>query len=117
VVEQGGQKLLVNPTGTKPEASADVICNFSSNSSANSNFFSYTGQGQILVTVNSGKEGLTTVGTLERAANAFVKAYVQTKGSTQDKVNAGIAAGNAVIRKDSGRPVNRGDKVEERPIN
>jgi hypothetical protein len=118
VMEQSGQKLLVNPTGTTPEASADVICNFSCNSSANSDFFTYTGKGQILVTVNSGKsDGLTTVGTLERAANAFAKAYVQSKGSTEDRVKAGIAAANKVIYEDRNRQVNRGDKVEERRVN
>ena len=69
------------------------------------------------MTVNSGKEGFTTVGTLERAANAFAKAYVQKNGSTEDRVKAGITAANKVIYQDRNWKVNRGDKVEEQRVN
>jgi hypothetical protein len=68
------------------------------------------------VTVNSGKEGLTTVGTLERVANAFTKAYVQAKGSTEDRVKAGVDAANKVILEDKKWKVNQGDRVESRSV-
>jgi hypothetical protein len=116
VVQKPGNNIL-SLSADKPQASASVICNFSCNSSANSGFFDNKGKGQITVTVNSGKDGLTTVGTLERAANAFVRAYVQAKGSTDDRVKAGVRAANNVIYQDRNRRSNRGDKVEEQRVN
>jgi RHS repeat-associated protein len=116
VVEQDGGKIL-SPTGGRPETSASVVCNFSCNSSANSAFFEYKGTGQIQVTVSGGRDGYTTVGTLERAANAFVKAYAKSKGSTEKRVKAGIAAANRVIREDRKRRINRGDRVESTRVN
>ena len=115
--DKDGRRILSPTGGDKPEASASVICNFSCNSSANSDFFNNKGSGQIMVTINGGKDGLTTVGTLERAANAFAKAYVQTKGSTQDRVRAGVQAANNVIYQDRNQRSNRGDRVEEQRVN
>jgi len=73
-----------SPTGPRPGVDASVLCNFSCNSNVNKDFFVPSGKrDQIQVTIRSGKDGYTTVGTLEKAANAFIKAYLGAKGNTK----------------------------------
>jgi hypothetical protein len=66
--------------------------------------------------LDSGKDGLTAMGTLEKAASAFAKAYVSTKGSTQDRVKAGVKAAQDAIKADRDlewqkKKINRDDRV------
>jgi len=109
------------PTGPKPEVTAPVFGNFSCNSNANTSaFFTFKSKGQqFTVTVDSGEDGYTAVGTLENAAKAFVQAYASTKGTTEAKVAAGTAAANKIIEADRNRKFGHnhvGDKVVAEPV-
>jgi RHS repeat-associated protein len=104
------------PTGAVPESSASVLGTFACNSSKNPHDYVTPTASQFQVAVDSGKDGLTSMGTLEKAGAAFAKAYVATKGSTKDKVNAGLKAANKVIKEDKkvefrGKRINEGDRV------
>jgi hypothetical protein len=101
---------------TKPETNASVVCSFTCASSAAPNYFDFKGTGQELVTVNSGKEGRTTVGTLERAAAAFVRSYVQGKDGIRAAQNAIKQDANVEDKKRKEKP-NAGDTVERRTVN
>lgn len=99
--------------GSKPDANAAVVGNFSCNSSARSNYFNPTGQGtQVLITVNGTKDGASAVGTLEKAANAFARVYASTKGDINAKVAAGVAAAQNVFNR-SRVPTDEGDKIKK----
>lgn len=99
--------------GAKPEGAAPVFGNFSCNSSLQSNYFTFSGNG-FQVTVDGGVDGGSGIGTLEKAANAFVKAYAQTKGSIAQKAEAGrVAAQNVFDR--SRVEMDRGDKIILKP--
>ncbi|HYM01280.1 MAG TPA: hypothetical protein VEZ90_20135 [Blastocatellia bacterium] len=114
VYDSNGEQDFVTGRGVnlpKPDTNAAAVCNFSCNSATRSDYFNFTGDGfQASIAVDSGKEGNSALGTLEKAANAFVKAYAKTKGSKQDKTLAGIAAAQRVFDS-SGVPIDRGDKV------
>lgn len=98
VYDSGGKQLASGGNAPKPDSNASVICNFSCNSVTRSDYFNNTGKGfQATVTVSSGRDGYTALGTLEKAAGAFVKAYTDAKGSTQDRMAAGIKAAQKVL--------------------
>jgi RHS repeat-associated protein len=98
-------------TRDRPEASAGVICNFSCNSVQNYDLFENTaGLIQTQVVVNGGSDGLTAVGTLEKAANAFVQTYVTPNGSVADAVSSA----NRVINERVKGNMNEDDRVEVR---
>lgn len=95
----------------RPESSAEVVCQFSCNSADNYDFFeNEAGLVQTQVVVNSGSDGLTAVGTLEKAANAFVKTYVTNNGSVADAAKSA----NRVINEKVEGNINEKDKVEVR---
>jgi hypothetical protein len=58
--------------------------------------------------VDGGKDGFTSVGTLEKAAAAFVKTYVTTNGD----IDKATKAAQQVID-DSAVEMDKGDKVEK----
>jgi RHS repeat-associated protein len=102
------------PTGARPATTANVVCLFACNTASNGNsFFTFTGDGQQrVVTVNSGKDGYTAVGTLEKAAKAFVDIYVSTNGDLKKATKAF----NEVLKADKERKykdtkINEGDKA------
>ncbi|MCC6744908.1 MAG: RHS repeat-associated core domain-containing protein, partial [Acidobacteria bacterium] len=98
----------------KPEASAKVICSFTCDASSKTGaYFTYTGVGQVVVVVNSGKDGETNVGTLEKAAHAFVRAYIASEGDV-NKAAAAASAEIAAAGKKHER--DRGDTVEVKPV-
>jgi RHS repeat-associated protein len=102
-------------TGPKLTSSASAVCTFACNSYANPDYIDGPA-GQRVVTVKGGKDGVTSVGALEKAAEAFAKAYVAKKGSVEDKVKAGVKAAQKAIdsEKDAefkGQKINKGDKV------
>jgi hypothetical protein len=66
-----------------------------------------------MVTINSGKDGITNAPTLEKAAAAFVKVYARTGG---DYVRAAAAA-NKVIQNNQNNPKNKRDSVEIQVVN
>ncbi|MBX3279789.1 MAG: RHS repeat-associated core domain-containing protein, partial [Acidobacteria bacterium] len=96
---------------SKPLVNAEVICNFSCNSAMRSDYFNFRSTTSITVTINSGPEGLTNLGTLEKAAEAFARAYAQAQGTIKDKVEAGRRAAQAVIDKSLDREIDRGDRI------
>jgi hypothetical protein len=108
-------RLALEPTGTtggQPETNAAVIVNFSCNSARNTELFNLTGPGtQYVIGIDSGRRGGTTgIGTMEKAAAAFAKAYGTTKGPIAARVQAGVQAAQAVLSA-SKIPDDRGDKV------
>lgn len=76
-----------------------------------------------LVTVNSGADGVTLIGTIEEALNAFAKAYIDTNGDT----DAATKAANEILRRDAPatagispnqtEPNNNGDDIIKNPVN
>jgi hypothetical protein len=58
----------LGPPGPKPDVSAKVVVNFSCDSSSKGGtYFNFVGKDQVMITINSGEDGLTQAGTLERA--------------------------------------------------
>ncbi|HYL98309.1 MAG TPA: hypothetical protein VEZ90_05090, partial [Blastocatellia bacterium] len=110
------------PLAGKPDVSASVVRSFTCDSAnLTSQYFNFNGQGQMLVTINSGTDGYTAVGTLEKAAYAFAKAYSDTRGTTQERVQAGVRAANKIIRNDQnvradGKKVNAEDSAQATPV-
>jgi hypothetical protein len=98
--------------GGRPEALSSVFCNFSCNSAVAPDYFNVAGT-QLQVTINSGVGGLTNVGTLEKAAKAFLDAYVKTQGTTKQRADAGIQEANRVIA-NSKLDEDQGDSVVPR---
>jgi hypothetical protein len=99
------------PAGPKPDTSASVVGNFSCDASRNgAAYFNLTGQNQVMVTVNSSWDGVTTANALEKATNAFVKTYVATQGNIQKAVDAANKAMEKFVNRDTG--ANDKDKVE-----
>jgi hypothetical protein len=96
-----GEGMYSGETGqmtAKPDASAAVVCNFSCNSVESSSYFNNTSKGfQITLAIEGGKDGYTNVGTLEKAANAFINAYTQAKGSARERWEAGAKAAQGAI--------------------
>jgi RHS repeat-associated protein len=92
-----GNPLISAPpfTGPKPEVTASVVANFSCDSDrTGSSYFNFVGKNQYMVTVNSGKDGVTSSDAIEQAAHAFVKTYVATGGNVEkakDAANAALA--------------------------
>jgi hypothetical protein len=71
-----------------------------------------------VVEVYGGRDGYTSLGTLEKAAAAFVKTYVATKGD----VRKATAAANEIIINDAdfvakGKKINKGDAAEAKRVN
>jgi RHS repeat-associated protein len=100
-------------SGAKPETNATVVLNFSCNSVKNTDFFNLTGNGtQYVIGIDSGRSGNggTGIGTMEKAAAAFIKAYTTTKGTVDQRVNAGISAAQKVISS-STIDADQGDRV------
>jgi hypothetical protein len=91
-----------------------AVVNFSCDARRNGgSYFNFTGSGQLLVTVNSGPDGETNMGTVEKAAAAFAKTYATTKGDYLAKATAAAAAANKVIAKSQKKiKNNRGDHVD-----
>ena len=86
VVPEGTQ---VSATGPKPDTQAAVVVNLSCNADRNGGaYFSFTGSGQVMVTMNSNWNGVTSFDALDKAANAFVRTYINTGGNVQKAIDA-----------------------------
>jgi RHS repeat-associated protein len=97
--------------GPKPVANSAVIGNLSCNSAFRSDYFTLTGKGfQVTITVNGGRDGASSLGTLEKAANAFVKVYASTKGTIEEKAMAGAIAAQKVFDR-SRAETDQGDRI------
>jgi RHS repeat-associated protein len=99
--------------GPRPDTNASVVLNFSCNSAKNTDFFNLTGKGsQYVIAIDSGTSahGGTGIGTMEKAAAAFVTAYANTKGTMEQKVQAGVKAAQSKID-NSGSADDKGDRV------
>jgi len=109
------------PAGPKPEVNASVVGNFSCDANGNGgSYFTWAGENQIMVTLDSrypGDDGgSTTFDAIDKATHAFVKTYVSTKGDVQKAIDAA----NAVLRKDPGTKgveQNVGDEVRGKKVN
>lgn len=103
------------PTGPKPETAAAVVGNFSCDGSRNGgSYFNFTGQNQVMVTVNSNWDGVTTANAIEKAASAFVKTYMSTQGDIQKAVDAA----NKVLKQlATQNDANKGDQVDKVQVN
>ncbi|HKS30537.1 MAG TPA: RHS repeat-associated core domain-containing protein [Pyrinomonadaceae bacterium] len=109
------------PSDTKPETNASAVGLFTCNASEMTSAFNMTGKDQAIIANDGGKDGVTGLSTLERAAAAFITTFAQTDGDVKRSVD--VAQG--VIYSDRNRklapefkiPVsNRGDKlIVERP--
>jgi RHS repeat-associated protein len=111
----GGTRSLIDGTmdGSRPDTNATVVLNFSCNSAKNTDLFNLTGKGsQYVIGIDSGQSGMggTGVGTMEKAAAAFIKAYANTQGTVEQRVQAGIKAAQSKIDS-SGASADAGDKV------
>jgi hypothetical protein len=116
----GGSFPTANPpdgvwTGPKPETSATVVANLSCDAAKNGDsYFQFTGSNQMMVTVNSQGDGITTTDGLEQAANAFVKTYMATGGNVEEAVKAANKALSSVpigVNKQ-----NEGDEIKADPV-
>jgi RHS repeat-associated protein len=105
----------VSATGAKPETQASVVGNLSCNASRNGGaYFSFTGNNQVMVTMNSNWDGVTSFDALDKAANAFVKTYMNTGGNVQKAIDAA----NKVLQSIPGETKqNVGDRVEATKVN
>ena len=108
----GRQSMVDLSKSGKPETNASVVLNFGCNTGRNSDFFNLTGSGpQYVIGVLAGnKSGMTSIPVLEKAAEAFVKAYSTTNGTLRERVDAGIKAAQKVIST-SPDPSDRGGQV------
>jgi RHS repeat-associated protein len=96
----------------KPDVSAKVVVNFSCDaSSQGGSYFNFTGKGQLMVTINSGRNGVTDAATVEKAAAAFVKTYAATPGNYEAKAAAAAEAAKAIVNS-SKKPDDVKDTVE-----
>jgi hypothetical protein len=73
-----------------------------------------TGKDQVLITIDSGRNGVTSADTVEKAANAFVKTYMATKG---DYVKAAKAANQVIADSVKQHKQNKGDHVVTKVVN
>jgi hypothetical protein len=98
-----GQQVLIQNEQSgyllpKPEVTAQVMVNFSCDSSGQgANYFNFTGKGQLMVTLNGGKDGVTNAGTIEKAASIFVRVYASTQGTYLERTRAAAAAAQKFI--------------------
>ena len=106
---------VVSATGAKPETQASAVVNLSCNASRNGGaYFSFTGKNQVMVTMNSNWDGVTSFDALDKAANAFVQTYMKTGGDVQKAVDAA----NKVLKSIPGeKEQNVGDQVESKKMN
>lgn len=72
----------------KPDVSAKVVVNFSCDSGNSGSYFNFTGQGQVMITIFSGPNGVSNADVLEKAANAFAKTYMTSNGDYQKAAEA-----------------------------
>lgn len=79
-------------------------------------YFNFTGKDQILVTINSGRDGFTSAKTIEKAAATFTKVYLETQGDIKTKATAAANAANEVV-KGSKQTADIGDRVQSETIN
>ena len=105
-------------TGPKPETSASIVVNLSCDADRNGGaYFSFVGQNQVMVTLNSRGDGAdggtTSYGALDRAANAFVTTYVET-GDLQKSLDAANAVLKSIPGKDG---QNVGDEIRPKRVN
>ena len=105
----------LSATGAKPDTQATVVANLSCNASRNGGaYFSFTGNNQVMVTMNSNWDGVTSFDALDKAADAFVKAYMNTGGNVQKAIDAA----NKVLQSIPGETrQNVGDRVEATKVN
>jgi RHS repeat-associated protein len=104
-------------TGQKPEVTASVVANFSCDANPNGgSYFSFVGQNQVMVTVDSRGDGrnggITTYDALDKAANAFVKTYARTG----DTLKAVEAANKVLGRIPGNQKENEGDKIRQKKV-
>ena len=118
--QSDGNHLLIDGaqsgiTLPKPTVTSKVVVNFSCDAiRQGGTYFNFTGKGQVMITINGGKNGITNTATLEKAAAAFVKTYVATKG---DYAEAAKAANKVIAESVQKYPANRGDAVDVKPAN
>jgi hypothetical protein len=84
----------------QPATNASVVANFGCNTALATDFFKLTGNGPqyVLGVLAGNKSGGTSMPVLEKAAEAFAKAYSTKGGSLEAKVDAGIQAANKVFK-------------------
>jgi len=96
-----------------PRKKASPVVNLSCNANNNDGaYFSFTGQNQVMVTMNSNWDGVTSFDGLDRAANTFVQTYMQTGGDVGKAVEA---ANKALQTTEQGPDV--GDYLESKKMN
>ena len=105
-------------TGAKPDATASVVANLSCDSNPNGgSYFSFVGEKQVMVTMDSRGDGLdggvTSFDALDKAANAFVKTYAATSD-----VQKAVDSANKVLLDTPGQEMeNEGDKIKMKKVN
>jgi hypothetical protein len=112
-------KPIGDATGPKPQTAASLVVSLSCDSSKNAGaYFNFVGKNQVMVTLNSSGDGLdggvTSMDALDKAANAFVRTYVETGGN----IEKAVEAANKVLQSLPGNEgQNVGDKIEAKPVN
>jgi hypothetical protein len=89
----------------------NLSCNANRNGGA---YFNFAGNGQVMVTMNSNWNGVTSFDALDKAANAFVKTYMDSGGNVQKAIDAA----NKVLQRIPGEnKENVGDRIEATKVN
>ncbi|HKO45275.1 MAG TPA: DUF2341 domain-containing protein [Pyrinomonadaceae bacterium] len=84
-----GKWTAGGPMQPRPDSAAKVFVNFSCDSSTpGGSYFNHTGQGQVIVTIYSGPNGITNADVMEKAASAFVKTYMSSNGNVEKAAHA-----------------------------